>query len=142
MKIKSKNNVITNSSDEVFLLRTTESLEEVKDWLKKNIKWYNNSENESYPFTEPIILEKGDWIMDWLVNWHDLWDSHDLDSVEDYKIKHCLCYATYSDYDYDFCVKKGGRLVVMAFSKYCEEHEEEITNIFIIFLKIISGLIQ
>ena len=59
MKIKSKIDVITNSSTEVFILNTERSLEEVKVILSKITSGYDT----------PVILKEGEGILDELVDW-------------------------------------------------------------------------
>ena len=44
MKIKNVIDVITNSSTEVFTLKTTASLEDVSDYLKENTSGYEEPE--------------------------------------------------------------------------------------------------
>lgn len=136
MKIKSMNNVITNSSDEVFTLKTHKNKEEVLEWLKENIKWrYCDEEyckNNPYPFNEPEIMEKDSGVLKWLIDYKYLYDSHDPDSIEKYKLKHCLHYACKNFYNdnYDFCIKKEGIGLRNRWIKFCEDNMEELLTYF------------
>lgn len=133
MKIKSKIDVITNSSSECFTLRTDKSIEEVYNWLKENIKWaWEDKHNNEFPFTEPEIMEKGTGIIEWLVDYRDLWDSHDLNDVENYEIQYCLNYAVRNWWgdNSDFIIKSNGIAVRNYWIKFCENNIDELLTYF------------
>lgn len=76
MKIKSITNVITNSSDETYLVRTTATLEEVNKWLSENIEGVC-----------PAYLVKDSCdLQDWL-DFEGLYDPSDPKSVLEYQIR-------------------------------------------------------
>ena len=76
MKIKSIVNVITNSSDETFIIKTKESIDEVNEWLSENVRgWYDLQRVDSVK--SPIISE--------IVDGFDyLYDSKDINSIKKY----------------------------------------------------------
>ena len=83
MKIKSIVNVITNSSDETFIIKTNESIEEVNEWLSENVRgWCDLQRVDSVK--SPIISE--------IVNGFDyLYDSKDINSIKKYHIEQVFC---------------------------------------------------
>lgn len=83
MKIKSIVNVITNSSDETFIIKTNESIEEVNEWLSENVRgWCDLQRVDSVK--SPIISE--------IVDGFDyLYDSKDINSIKKYQIEQVFC---------------------------------------------------
>ena len=83
MKIKSIVNVITNSSDETFIIKTNESIEEVNEWLSENVRgWCDLQRVDSVK--SPIISE--------IVDGFDyLYDSKDINSIKKYHIEQVFC---------------------------------------------------
>lgn len=83
MKIKSIVNVITNSSDETFIIKTKESIDEVNEWLSENVRgWYDLQRVDSVK--SPIISE--------IVDGFDyLYDSKDINSIKKYHIEQVFC---------------------------------------------------
>ena len=136
MKIKSVTDVITNSSSEVFTLKTNKTKEEVFEWLKENVKWYKDHNkwysNNPYPFTEPEVMTKDSGVLEWLIDFGYLYDSQNPEDVEKYKLQNCLHYANtdfYND-DYDFCIRKNGIIVRTAWIDFCENNMEELLTYF------------
>lgn len=83
MRIKSIVNVITNSSDETFIIKTNESIEEVNEWLSENVRgWCDLQRVDSVK--SPIISE--------IVDGFDyLYDSKDINSIKKYHIEQVFC---------------------------------------------------
>lgn len=83
MKIKSIVNVITNSSDETFIIKTNESIEEVNEWLSENVRgWCDLQKVDSVK--SPIISG--------IVDGFDyLYDSKDINSIKKYHIEQVFC---------------------------------------------------
>ena len=83
MKIKSIVNVITNSSDETFIIKTNESIEEINEWLSENVRgWCDLQRVDSVK--SPIISE--------IVDGFDyLYDSKDINSIKKYHIEQVFC---------------------------------------------------
>ena len=84
MKIKSIVNVITNSSDETFIIKTKESIEEVNEWLSENVRgWCDLQRVDSVK--SPIISG--------IVDGFDyLYDSKDINSIKKYHIEQVIIY--------------------------------------------------
>lgn len=76
LKIKSTIDVITNSSTEVFTLKTTASIKEVSDWLANN----------TYGYDEPVRIESKDCLKT-LMGYGYLFDPSDIKSVENYVLE-------------------------------------------------------
>lgn len=91
MKIKSIVNVITNSSDETFIIKTNESIEEVNEWLSENVRgWCNLQRVDSVK--SPIISE--------IVDGFDyLYDSKDINSIKKYHIEQVFCNVERGSYN-------------------------------------------
>lgn len=75
MKIKSITNVITNSSDETFLIITTATLEEVNKWLSENIEGV----------CPAYLVEDSCDLQDWL-DFEGLYDPTDPKSLLNYQL--------------------------------------------------------
>lgn len=83
MKIKSIVNVITNSSDETFIVKTNESIDEVNKWLSENVKGWRDLQRVD-SVNSPIISG--------IVNGFDyLYDSKDINSIKKYHIEQVFC---------------------------------------------------
>lgn len=93
MKIKSIVNVITNSSDETFIIKTNESIEEVNEWLSENVRgWCDLQRVDSAK--SPIISG--------IVDGFDyLYDSKDINSIKKYHIEQVFCNIYRALYDGD-----------------------------------------
>lgn len=78
MKIKNVIDVITNSSTEVFTLKTTASLEDVSNYLKENTSGYE----------EPERLTKYGHILQELVDFGYIYNPDDWSSMEEYYLEH------------------------------------------------------
>lgn len=91
MKIKSIVNVITNSSDETFIVKTKESIDEVNEWLSENIRgWCDLQRVDSVK--SPIISG--------IVDGFDyLYDSKDINSIKKYHIEQVFCSIGNALYD-------------------------------------------
>lgn len=91
MKIKSIVNVITNSSDETFIIKTNESIEEVNEWLSENVRgWCDLQRVDSVK--SPIISE--------IVDGFDyLYDSKDINSIKKYHIEQVFCSVERGSYN-------------------------------------------
>lgn len=90
MKIKSKIDVITNSSTEVFTLRTDKSLKEVSDWLHEN----------TTGFCEPEImsLQKEDGVLQELIDFGYLTNPDDPKSMSDFLMRRILKTSYYDEH--------------------------------------------
>jgi hypothetical protein len=91
MRIKSIVNVITNSSDETFIVKTNESIEEVNEWLSENVRgWCNLQRVDSVK--SPIISE--------IVDGFDyIYDSKDINSIKKYHIEQVFCNVERGSYN-------------------------------------------
>lgn len=81
MKIKSITTVITNSSDEVFLLITNQSVEEVSKWFSENITGCDK------PYKATNIKDSN---LQTLVEWDYLFDPNDEESIYHYRMSYAL----------------------------------------------------
>jgi hypothetical protein len=79
MKIKSKVDVITNSSTEIFTLRTSKSLQEVSDWLHENTSGFCEPEIMTLSGDSGVLYE--------LVDSGYLVDPENQESMTGYLIK-------------------------------------------------------
>lgn len=83
LKIKSIVNVITNSSDETFIVKTKESIDEVNEWLSENVRGWRDLQRVD-SVKSPIISE--------IVDGFDyLYDSKDINSIKKYHIEQVFC---------------------------------------------------
>lgn len=83
MKIKSIINVITNSSDETFIIKTNESIDEVNKWLSENVEgWCDLQKIDSN--RNPLLFELTD-------SFDYLYNSKDINSIKEYHIEKVFC---------------------------------------------------
>ena len=89
MKIRSKIDVIPNSSTEVITLRTDKTLSEVSEWLHKNTSC----------FCEPEImtLSREDGVLRELINFGYVVDPDDLESMSGYLMRQILKTSYYDE---------------------------------------------
>ena len=82
MKIKSITDVITNSSTEVYLIKTSESEDQLSDWLGINVQgWAGLHKIESS--SDPDLKE--------LIDYEYLYDSKSKKSMMEYHLKEVFC---------------------------------------------------
>lgn len=83
MKIKSITDVITNSSDETFIIKTNDSIDKVNTWLSENVEgWCDLQKIDSS--RNPLIFELTD-------SFDYLYNSKDINSIKQYHIEHVFC---------------------------------------------------
>lgn len=118
MKILSINNVITNSSDEVLLLITDQSVEEVSKWLSENVTGYD----EPYRATNVNDSE-----LQTLVEWGDLFDPDNEESMYQYRMEYVLRRVYEFNYIPPFKTRRYTRRRWVHTREYIENSTELIT---------------
>ena len=119
MKIRSKIDVITNSSTEVFTLRTDKTLSEVSEWLHKNTSG----------FCEPEImtLENPDGVLQDLIDFGYVVNPDDLESMSGYLMRQILK-TSYYDENYNEIEIEYSKPLLKAWLEHLWLNREELNK--------------
>lgn len=119
MKIRSKIDVITNSSTEVFTLRTDKTLSEVSEWLHQNTSG----------FCEPEImtLENPDGVLQELIDFGYVVNPDDLESMSGYLMRQILK-TTYYDENYNEIEIEHSKPLLKAWLEHLWLNREELNK--------------
>lgn len=115
MKISSKTDVVTNSSDEVFVLVEDKglTLQEITKWIRSKVPGC----------MDPEVLDKHTGCLEWLINFGYLVDPEDQRSIGRYLVHEVFCKPTNIWWDSDdlTCHEekvKGGSEINEAWKRY------------------------
>jgi hypothetical protein len=119
MKLRSKIDVITNSSTEVFTLRTDKSLSEVSEWLHQNTSG----------FCEPEImtLENPDGVLQELIDFGYIINPDDLGSMSGYLMKQ-IHKTSYYDEHYNEIEIKNSKPLLEAWLEHLWTNKDELNR--------------
>lgn len=120
MKIRSKTDVITNSSTEVFILDTDKPLEEVKEILKSITSGYKT----------PEYQQKDSEALHELIDFGYLCDPDDPESVKDFKVSCLNIYSFYNKKTWEEIEIPGQKEINKAWKKFIWENREYINSEF------------